>query len=239
MELADLNEDGHLDAINVSWGTNEIKVLYGIGGGAFGSPVSYPVGQMPFDLAIGDFDGDGHLDLTSANFWDGSVSVLLGDGAGGFSPQPLIDVAASNIEGVVAGDFDRDGHDDIVVINGLWSVVHVIIGNGDGTFQQPFDDEAGGMQRAIGASDLDGDGALDIAIAHLAGDTVSVLRNLTPEPPSPGDVDGDGDVDVDDLVDLLIQWGPCPGGPDPCTGDIDGNGAVDVDDLVALLLNWG
>ncbi len=239
MELADLDGAAGLDVVNVSWGTNEVKVLYNLGQGAFGPPASYPVGEMPFDLALADFNGDGHLDITTANFWDGTVSVLLGSGEGTFAPGPLIDVAASNIEGVVAGDFDRDGHDDIVVINGLWSLVHVVIGNGDGTFQDPFDDDAGGMQRAIAAADFDGDGDLDVTLAHLADDTVSTMENMTPVPQVPGDLDGDGDVDILDLIDLLEGWGACPGGPVTCPADLDGDGAVGMADLLVLLGNWG
>jgi hypothetical protein len=59
------------------------------------------------------------------------------------------------------------------------------------------------------------------------------------EPPIPGDIDGDGDVDVDDLTQVILGWGPCPGQPDPCPADIDGDGDVDVDDLTQLILNWG
>ena len=53
------------------------------------------------------------------------------------------------------------------------------------------------------------------------------------------DLDCDGDVDVDDLVIVIVRWGPCPGAPDPCAGDADGDGDVDVDDLVAVITNWG
>ncbi|MHC5002535.1 MAG: hypothetical protein ACYTJ0_05370 [Planctomycetota bacterium] len=56
-------------------------------------------------------------------------------------------------------------------------------------------------------------------------------------PDIPGDVDGDGDVDVDDLVQVILNWGACPGSP--CVGDVNEDGTVDVDDLVAVILNWG
>ncbi|MHC4993010.1 MAG: ASPIC/UnbV domain-containing protein, partial [Planctomycetota bacterium] len=51
-----------------------------------------------------------------------------------------------------------------------------------------------------------------------------------------GDLDGDGEVTIDDLLRLLLAWGPCPF---PCPEDLDGDGAVDVDDLIALLINYG
>ena len=58
------------------------------------------------------------------------------------------------------------------------------------------------------------------------------------QPPLSGDVNGDGTVDVQDLVLVIVNWGPCPD-LGPCTGDLDGNGAVDVTDLVEVIVNWG
>jgi hypothetical protein len=55
-------------------------------------------------------------------------------------------------------------------------------------------------------------------------------------PTCDGDVDGSGSIDVDDLVAVILAWGPCGA---PCPEDIDGNGAVDVDDLVTVILGWG
>lgn len=51
----------------------------------------------------------------------------------------------------------------------------------------------------------------------------------------PGDLDGDGDVGVVDLLQLLRDWGPCPG----CASDGDGDGVVTVVDMLALLAAWG
>ena len=54
-----------------------------------------------------------------------------------------------------------------------------------------------------------------------------------------GDVDGDGDVDADDLVAVILAWGPCPAPPATCAADVNDSGAVDADDVVAVILNWG
>jgi hypothetical protein len=53
-----------------------------------------------------------------------------------------------------------------------------------------------------------------------------------------GDTDGDGDVDADDLVNVVLGWGPCPAPPAACPGDVDDDGDVDADDLTAVVLNW-
>jgi hypothetical protein len=54
-----------------------------------------------------------------------------------------------------------------------------------------------------------------------------------------GDVNGDGEVDADDLIAIILAWGPCPAPPATCPADVDGSGSVNADDLTAVILNWG
>jgi hypothetical protein len=60
---------------------------------------------------------------------------------------------------------------------------------------------------------------------------------IVPDPGCPGDVDGGGEVGVDDLVAVILDWGPCP--PGPCPADLDDDGTVGVTDLTIVILNWG
>jgi outer membrane protein assembly factor BamB len=53
-----------------------------------------------------------------------------------------------------------------------------------------------------------------------------------------GDVDGDGIVNVDDLLAVILSWGPCPPPCPQCEADLDDDCAVGVDDLTIVLLNW-
>jgi hypothetical protein len=69
-------------------------------------------------------------------------------------------------------------------------------------------------------------------IAAEAGPPLEVTITLA------GDLDGDLDVDVGDLVQVVVNWGPCPAPPGPCPGDVNKDGAADVDDLVLVVLNW-
>lgn len=50
------------------------------------------------------------------------------------------------------------------------------------------------------------------------------------------DVDGDGSVGMTDLVDVLIEWGPCP---TSCISDLNDDGVVGVTDLLMILTDWG
>jgi formylglycine-generating enzyme len=65
------------------------------------------------------------------------------------------------------------------------------------------------------------------------------VGRLSGEQFEPGDVNGDGSVDVDDLIAVILAWGPCPAPPADCPADVNNSGAVDVDDLIMVILNWG
>ena len=56
--------------------------------------------------------------------------------------------------------------------------------------------------------------------------------------PIAGDATGDGVVNADDLVAVILAWGPCPAPPNGCPADVNGDGDVNVDDLVMVILNW-
>jgi hypothetical protein len=51
----------------------------------------------------------------------------------------------------------------------------------------------------------------------------------------PGDVNDDNVVNVSDLLQVLSDWGACPG----CASDINGDDFVDIQDLLTLLGDWG
>ncbi len=65
------------------------------------------------------------------------------------------------------------------------------------------------------------------------------LTNIECDEAVTGDLDDDGLVGVTDLLILLGQWGPCPGGcPPSCPADLNGDCSIDVMDLLILLANW-
>ena len=53
--------------------------------------------------------------------------------------------------------------------------------------------------------------------------------------PCYADVNGDQTVDVQDMTELILNWGACPG----CPSDVNGDGVVNVSDLTDLILAWG
>ncbi len=156
-------------------------MLLGNGDGTFQSPVDYGAGRYPGSIATGDLDGDGALDLAVANYSDNDVSVLLGNGDG--TLQSPVDYGVANgPTSIATGDLDGDGALDLAVTK-LRDIGHdnlsVLLGNGDGTFQSPVDYPVGTQPRSLATGDLNGDGALDLAVANSGSDNVSVLIGLT------------------------------------------------------------
>jgi hypothetical protein len=82
-------------------------------------------------------------------------------------------------------------------------------------------------------------GAALNSIAEAGIDNLRVERVLCEGAPCLPDVNGSGAVDADDLVAVILAWGPCPAPPATCEADVDASGEVDADDLVAVVLAWG
>src|SRR5690349_13147249 len=168
--------------------TTLFRSLLGNGDGTFQTTVNYAAGSLPGFVAAGDFNKDGKPDLVAANDSSGGgVSVLLGNGDGTFGTRVSYGTAPGSYAIAVA-DFNRDGKLDLAVANqGLGSSgtnVSLLLGNGDGTFQSAVNYVTGFGPSFVAASDLNGDGKLDLIVANqgmmtnvadLVNGSVSVL----------------------------------------------------------------
>ena len=179
--IGDVSGDGKADLINIQGTTSpRLSVSLGNGDGTFS--VSYynlsglTAHTYGAGYVVGDFDGDGNEDVVS-QMYNGGVSSLatqLGNGDGTFqshfiSSSSVQDVRHWNSE---AADFNGDGNLDIVF--NTWDspgsgaiTMDIHFGNGDGTFttggsySTTIRPSLKGQNLAV--SDLNGDGALDIA----------------------------------------------------------------------------
>ncbi len=105
--VADLNADGILDVVTVSFRAFEgtgilpgtVAVLRGRGDGSFAAVQTFAVGVGSFAIAVGDLNADGIPDIVTANSGSNDLSVLLGRGDGSFTPSQtfLADVTESGI----------------------------------------------------------------------------------------------------------------------------------------------
>lgn len=187
--VGDLNGDGVPDVAATSSDASPpyqgyAEVVLGDGRGGFSAAAAFPVGRPytggtryvydPIAIAIVELNGDGKPDLVVADFDDGEISVLLGDGTGGFSAATTFPVGGSP-SSIASGDFDRDGKADLAVTNRTTAgdaQVTVLRGDGLGGFASApsFTLATASSPVNVACSDMNGDGALDLAAA-LSGNS--------------------------------------------------------------------
>jgi hypothetical protein len=224
-EIADFDEDGETDLAVLRSAANDVLVLTGTGSGQFSNSGIFPLdGNTPATaLLVDDFDSDGSMDLVSVHGGSpGEISVLLGNGSGGFSSADnspfLVGVFP---EAVTSGDANSDGNTDLFVANGFLSDdIIVLLGDGTGDFVPaaggPF--PAGDRPESIAQADIDGDNDLDLVVANVNSDDITLLLGdgmggFSPSPSSPISV-GDRpsaiaavDLNADGAADLVVANG--------------------------------
>ena len=181
--VADINHDGNLDIVALSYAGSYISVLLGNGDGTFQSQQTYALagGYWPdHSVAIGDLNGDGIPDVVATQSTGYAVSVLLGTGNsssnlfGSAVDYTTYTTDPGRPDDVTIADVNGDGKPDLVVSNVDKNDVAVLIGNGDGTFQTPIV-YSGTASNFVAVGDLNGDGKPDIVEGSLGG--VSVVLN--------------------------------------------------------------
>lgn len=214
---ANLNQDGILDLVATTPGSDSVSVMLGIGNGTFTQAVNYRVGDQPEGLAVADFDGDAIADLAVTNWGSGTVSILHGSGTGTFS-APLNYYANPAPYGVIAVDVSQDGILDLVVANNSVAQISVMIGFGsggigNGAFSAPVSYPVAGLGIAVASGDFNSDGKVDlVATANFNGISVLLGNGNGTFQPSVGYASGAQatfivvrDFNIDGVQDLAVS----------------------------------
>jgi FG-GAP-like repeat len=193
VSIADLDDDGNPDLVTANSflgqgaSNHSVSVLMGRGDGTFARAILYRhVGTQPTMVAIADLNEDGSLDLVTPNGgWPThDLSLMFGNGDGTFQP-PVHRAGGPSPHDVAAVDLNGDGHTDLAVTNLGTSYVSptnqgltVRLGKGDGSFGPKISIE-NHWPTSIDATDLNGDGRMDLLVPNESSSTLAVLRNTT------------------------------------------------------------
>jgi flagellin-like hook-associated protein FlgL len=138
-----------------------ISISLGNGNGTFGPRITYSQ-QNPSRLLVEDFNEDGTLDLLVGSN-GGDTQVRLGNGNGTFAAGTLLLAGGSVARGgATITDYNNDGHLDVVAADNNGSQISIYCGNGNGTFASAITISTISNPVALLASDLDGDGVVDL-----------------------------------------------------------------------------
>lgn len=132
------------------------------------------------DVVVADFDGDGHLDLALGCHFLGTY-VLYGDGRGGFEEYTAMPRLPTTSRAIAVGDLNGNGRPDLVALNELdidrgtqelktSFLLTAFMNPGDRGPWRAVDISAGRegfFGDSVALVDLDGNGALDVAIASM------------------------------------------------------------------------
>jgi hypothetical protein len=176
---ADFNGDGRPDIAVANFVADNVTVLLRQAGGGFaqdpGSP--FPVSGQASSVAAADFNGDGRPDLAAPNYNNATVTILLRQPAGGFAAEGSPIAVGLNPRNLAAADFNGDGLPDLAVTNLGSGTVSILLRQAAGGFAVEAGSPiaVGSSPSGIGASDVNGDGRPDLAVADYGSSTVTIL----------------------------------------------------------------
>ncbi|HEY3581721.1 MAG TPA: VCBS repeat-containing protein [Pyrinomonadaceae bacterium] len=176
----DFDGDGIPDLMSIAVGSNVVSFIKGNGDGTFG-PYTFAgtVRDDPLMILAADFNLDGILDIATANFDFFGITVALGIGNGTLKSPFEMGTSSGGAVALTTGDFNQDTFPDLAFVHRfpqLPGTVSLVLGNGDGTFGPARSDATPGLDpRSIVTADFNLDGDLDVAVANLVSNTVSIL----------------------------------------------------------------
>ncbi len=136
---------------------------------SFRTPLTFPVGDSPYDVAIADFNGDARQDLVAVNQWSSNVTLLRGNTNGTFSTTGTAAAGQIPFWGVT-GDFNNDGKADVIVSNNQTSSLSVLLGDGTGHLGTATNIPVGWRYPGdLAVSDFNNDGKQDFAMDEGQG----------------------------------------------------------------------
>lgn len=195
------------------------QVLRNDGTGRFAAEPLSDAPDRTYSAALADLDGDGDLDIVASNDKPDRKLIYLNEGAGHFRVSGTFGEAEWNTRYVTVADMNGDQRPDLIVANRSSNPAaprpsYVCLNNGAGAFPActPLATQSATI---IVASDLDGDGTVDLVVPHRDGGQNLIFWNdgtgAFREPPSPLGpprsqirAAAAADINGDRVIDLVV-----------------------------------
>jgi hypothetical protein len=239
--LADMDNDGHLDAVVSN--TGDISIYFNNGEGVFGA-ASRNLGQRDggsyiLAPAVGDVNNDGWLDVLgggccgAGQIWDdgrrrfypAQDSLWTSDGQGGYvDSRQQFDILGT--KAIALGDLNGNGYLDAFFANHSSLVGNtenldrfqantIWFNDGQGVFTMSTQTLGESMSLSVSLGDLDGDGDLDAIVGNEAQDEIWLNQ-------------GSRQAGIEGVFLLNSRLGDNSQTRDPYLADFDGNGHLDL-----------
>lgn len=168
--VGDLNSDGRPDVI-IGGAYAQVVPYLNNGSGILTSTFSTSIMPNAGGPAVGvgvikDVNGDGKGDYVVTSGQSNSTNVFLGNGNGTLQAPTVLTPAAITI---AVADLNNDSRPDL--IQGFNGSVSILLNNGSGSFGAPtaYSTGATGGVFGLDASDINGDGKMDVLASHRTG----------------------------------------------------------------------
>jgi hypothetical protein len=226
----DTDGDGDMDVLSASFGDDKIAWHENTDGqGSFGAQqIITTNADGAFSVYATDIDGDGDMDVLSSSVFDNKIAWYENtDGQGSFGAQQIITTNVDVTRSVYATDIDGDGDMDVLSASSdddkiAW--YENTDGQGNFGAQQIITTNAFGAV-SVYATDIDGDGDMDVLSASANDDKIAWYENtdgqgnfgaqqiittnaIAARSVYATDIDEDGDMDVlsASVLDDKIAW---------------------------------
>ncbi|MBL7865248.1 MAG: VCBS repeat-containing protein, partial [Cyclobacteriaceae bacterium] len=192
-ETIDIDGDGKPEIIAANRFSNSVSVYRNttstgsLSASSFQAKVDFAVGTEPYRVNVADLNGDRKPELVVSSSLSNIIHIFENTSTTGVInastfATPVSLVTGSFPLGIALTDIDGDGLTDVAVVNNTPHTISVYRNLASGTitsgsFQPPVDFSVGNAPGGLIATDINGDGKVDLVSTNATANIISILTN--------------------------------------------------------------
>jgi len=181
----DVNGDGTVDILVASRDDDKVRLFLNDGGTSspiFTEQLITASADGAYSVYATDVNGDGDVDILVASVYDDKVRLFLnnGDTSSPSFTEQLITASANGAVSVYATDVNGDGAVDVLVASVYDDKIRLFLNDGvpsSPSFTVQLITASADYPHSVYATDVNGDGAVDILVASANDDKVRLFLN--------------------------------------------------------------